>query len=150
LSVSLIEKPIWHAAGEPVRWNAICCGLMFIFLGSYLLRTRRKPHFEAIAVYLGWLLVLGAFVSGGTENGAKGILYILLLLSAGVWLAWQYFRKRRFILFSAGVLAAFIAWIEIVFKVRLDFMLKSLLVSVAAIGLVVLLWKTHRKMKESL
>ena len=93
LSVSLIEKPIWHASEESIRWNALCCGLVFVFLGSFLLRTGRKPHFEPVAVHLGWLLIFGAFISGGPSQGFKGITYIIALAVTGMGLAWRSFRN---------------------------------------------------------
>lgn len=155
LSVSLIEKPIWHFSSEPVRWNAISCGLLFIFLGHFLTRTRKKPHFAPVAAYTGWLLVLGALISGGFEHGLKGVIYILLLLGAGCGLALHYFKKRSFVLFAAGVLAVFIAWCEAVGRMQLisgrdTFVLRSLLIAIAALALVALLWRTHRRMKEPL
>jgi hypothetical protein len=65
-------------------------------------------------------------------------------------LAWHSFQKQRFPLFSFGVFAVFIALNELVIKSRLDFVLKSLLVSGTAIVLIALLWKAHRGMKEPL
>ncbi len=150
LSVSLIEKPIWHASEESIRWNALCCGLVFVFLGRFLLRTKRKPHFETVAVHLGWLLILGALISGGPSDRLKGIAYITALAATGLGLAWHSFRKQRFPLFSFGVLAVFIALNELVIRARLDFVPKSLLVSGTAVALIALLKKAHRKMKEPL
>lgn len=147
LSVSLIEKPIWRASVESVRWNALCCGLLFIFLGNFLLRARRKPHFEAIAVYLGWFLVLGALVSGGPQRGSTGVAYILLLIGMGGGLAWHSFRKQRFTLFVAGVLAVFIGLIEIILKSRLGFELTALSICFMAVALIALLWRAHRTMR---
>jgi hypothetical protein len=150
LSVSLMEKPIWRISDDSLRLNALGCGLMFVFLGRFLLHTRRKPHFEPTAVYLGWLLALGALVSGGTTHGTNGVVYVLLLLGTGCGVAWRYFRLRRFLLFVFGVLAVFIGLNEMVLKSDADFMIQSLAVSIMAIGMVALLWKTHRKMKEPL
>ena len=149
LSVSLIERPVWRASEEVLRWNALCCGLVFIFLGVFLTRAQKKPHFEPISTYLGWLLVLGALVSGGASQGFRGAVYILLLAATGLWSAWHYFQQERFSLFAAGVFAVFIALNEIVIKSRLGFVLESLCVSIMAVALVVLLWKTHQKMRKS-
>jgi hypothetical protein len=150
LSVSLIEKPLWHITDESIRWNAICCGLLFVLLGRFLQRTGRKPHFESIAVHLGWLLILGALVSGSWRNGLDAAVYIVLLAAVGAGLAWRSFRKQRFSLFAFGILAVFIALNDLVVQSHFDFVAKSLLVSLASIGLIVLLWKAHRKMKEPL
>jgi hypothetical protein len=149
VSVSFLEKPVWHASDESMRWNAICCGLLFVFLSICMLRARRKPHFEPVAVYLGWLLILGALVSGGWMKGAGGAVYILLLTATGVCVAWLYIRKERFGLFASGVFAVFIALNEIVVKSGLDFVCKSLLVSVSSLLLAGFLWKVHSRMRKS-
>jgi hypothetical protein len=99
---------------------------------------------------LGWLLVLGALVSGGWTEGFRGIVYIAALAATGTGLAWHSFRTQRFPLFSFGVLAVFIAFNAFVIKLRLDYVPASFLVSIAAIGLIALLWKAHRRMKEPL
>jgi len=150
LSVSLIEKPIWHITDESIRWNAVCCGILFVFVGRFLLRTGRKSHFEPVAVHLGWLLILGALVSGHRTEGLKDIAYITLLSATGIGLAWHSLQKHRFPLFSFGVFAVFIALNELVIRSQLDFVLKSLLASGTAIVLISLLWKVHRRMKEPL
>ena len=150
VSVSIIEVSLWRFSSEPLRWNAITCGLLFIFLGHYLLRARRKPHFEPAAAYLGWMLVLGALVYGGSESGAEGTTYIFVLLATSCLLAWHSFKQRRFPLFTIGVVAAFIALFEIVLKWRLSFELAALATCLIAVGMIVVLWITHRTMRGSL
>jgi hypothetical protein len=150
LSVSYVEKRIWRGFEESVLWNALLCGLLFVCLGRYLLRSGRKPHFEPVAVHAGWLLILGALVAGGFIEESREFLYIGVLAAAGTGLAWHYFRKRRFSLFSFGVLAIFIALCELIIQSQLDFVVASLLVSGTAVVLIVILWKAHRRMKELL
>ncbi len=106
LSVSIFEKQLWLTTSDLVRWNAIGCGVLFALLGRYLIRSGRKPHFEPVAVHLGWLLILGALVSGGFEEDVEGIAYIFVLGLAGSGLAWHSSRRRRFALFAIGVLRA--------------------------------------------
>ncbi|HEX3126705.1 MAG TPA: hypothetical protein VH394_05190 [Thermoanaerobaculia bacterium] len=55
-----------------VRWNAILCGVLFAGLGFVLKRTRRKAHFEPVAVHLGWLLILGGIAAGSRARGSPG------------------------------------------------------------------------------
>ncbi len=150
VSVSLIEVSLWRFSSEPLRSNAIACGILFIALGHYLLRTHRKPHFEPAAAYLGWLLVLSAFVYGGSVRGVEGAVYIFLLLATSSVLAWHSFRQRRFPLFTVGVVAAFIALLEIVSKCRLGFELAALATCAIAVVMIIFLWKTHRTMRGSL
>lgn len=88
-----------------LRWNAILCGVLFAGLGFVLKRARRKPHFEPVAVHLGWLLILGGLVSGLAER--EGIAWAAALLLVGAGLAAGAYRLRRFPLFAFGVAAAY-------------------------------------------
>ncbi len=148
VSVSLIEKPLWHASTESVRWNAVACGILFLLMADYSIRRKRKPHFEPIAAHMGWLLILGALVSGGFEPSPEGIIYIVALVLAGTALAWHAFRKRRFVLFSFGVFAMYIALTQLVFKARLEFELEMLWIAVTSLALIGLLRKAQRRMRD--
>lgn len=88
-----------------VRWNAILCGVLFAGLGLLLKRARRKPHFEPVAVHLGWLLILGGLASGMVES--EGLAWGAALLLVGAGLAAGAYRVRRFSLFAFGVVAAY-------------------------------------------
>jgi hypothetical protein len=93
------------ADATAVRWNAIACGVLFAGLGLVLVRARRKPHFEPVAVHLGWLLILGALASGMVESA--GLAWAAALLLVGAGLAAGAYRTRRFPLFAFGVVAAY-------------------------------------------
>lgn len=88
-----------------IRWNAILCGALFAGLGFVLKRTRRKPHFEPVAVHLGWLLILGGIAAGMLDSNEIAWGAALLLVGAG--LAAGAYRVRRFSLFAFGVVAAY-------------------------------------------
>ncbi len=148
LSVSILEKQLWRATENTVRWNAICCGLLFVLLGRFLTRSARKPHFAPVSVYLGWLLVLGALVSGGPEPGWEGIAYVLVLGLTGSGLAWHSFRQRRFALFAFGILSLYIAAGQLVLKCSLDFMESLFWFVVSSAGLIAWLGRVQRKMRE--
>jgi hypothetical protein len=107
VSVALREGSFWSGAGEEasLRANAIGCGVFFLLLGAMLRREGRKPHFEPVAVHLGWILVLGALASG---LGGHDIAFDVALLLTGSGLAMFAFRYRRFSLFSLGVLGAYV------------------------------------------
>ncbi len=148
LSVSLVENSIWHASEESVRLNAISCGVIFVLLGYYLLRSRKKPHFEPVAAHLGWLLILGALVSGVGLHGPEGIAYVVLLSATGIFLAWLSYVKRRFSLFAYGVLAVYIASISLVLKADLDSTGELVCIMIISLILIALLWRAQKKMKE--
>jgi len=96
-------------ASGRLRADAIGCALLFLLVGLFLLRTGRKAHFEPVATHLGWLLLLGSFVSGIGTSGAVELVWTLALLVTGVALASGAARARRFALFALGVVAAFVA-----------------------------------------
>jgi hypothetical protein len=89
-----------------VRWNALACGLLFIALGWALKRYGRKAHFEPVAAWLGWLLVLGALAIGIADD-ANWWIWCALLLATSAGLAAGALRLRRLGLFALGLLAAY-------------------------------------------
>ncbi len=99
---------LFHAP-DRLRANAIACALLFLVLGLLLQRTGRKAHFEPVAAHLGWLLLLGACVSGIGRRGDVELAWTLVTLLAAIFLASAAFRGRRFPLLAMGVVAAFIA-----------------------------------------
>lgn len=94
-----------------IRVNAIACGALFLVLGAAMLRLRRKPHFEPVAAYLGWGLVLGALLQGTLQdrwNDKTWPLWAAAAVAAGLALAAGGWVGRRLGLFAMGVLAAYI------------------------------------------
>jgi len=96
---------VWASSASAVRWNALACGALFLLLGWALERSRKKPHFEPVAVWLGWLLILGALATGMAES--LWWPWTLALLALGAGLAVVAVRRRRFGLFAIGLLAAY-------------------------------------------
>ncbi len=110
VSASPLERGFW-TFGEGESWlriNAALTGILFVALGYVLVRSERKGHFEPVAAHLGWLLVLGAILSGIGESGAAGTAFRLGLLVVGAGLAAGAFRFGRFPLFGMGLVAAYI------------------------------------------
>lgn len=94
-----------------IRLNAIACGAAFVVLGAAMVRLRRKPHFEPVATYLGWGLVLGALLQGTLQNhGDDGSwpLWAVAAMGAGLALAAGAWVGRRLGLFAMGVLAVYV------------------------------------------
>jgi hypothetical protein len=93
------------AKAPAVRWNALGCGVLFLALGWVLKRFDRKAHFEPVATWIGWLLVLGALAIGIADP--RWALWCALLLVTGAGLAVGAIRRRRFGLFALGLFAAY-------------------------------------------
>ena len=109
VSASPLERAFWRADEEAaLRANALLTGLAFVVLGRVLVRFGRKAHFEPVATYLGWLLVLGALLSGITSGGTETA-FRLVSFAVGAGLAAIAYRGARFPLFGMGLVTAYIA-----------------------------------------
>lgn len=108
VSASPLERAFWATGDDgALRANAILTGLVFVGLGQALLWFDRKAHFEPVATYLGWLLILGAVLSG-IEDGEADTAFRVGLFVIGAGLAALAFRGGRFPLFGMGLVAAYI------------------------------------------
>jgi hypothetical protein len=150
VSISLIEKPLWKASSESLRWNAVACGVLFVLLALYLVHSRRKAHFEMVALSLGWLLILGAFVSGCLNDGLLTWSHIFLLAITGAGLSWHSFVRKRFLLFIFGVLGLYVSLTTIVFKTVFSFPFKLVWIAATSLVLIGILWKAQNRMREPL
>jgi hypothetical protein len=149
VSVALLEDSLWSWSRSEgsLRANAIGCAMLFIVLGAVLLRKNLKPHYEPVATYLGWIMVLAAFMSG--LGSAKGREFAWCLFLAGAARAAFAFRSRRFPLFAIGVVPSYIGASYLFLTSTHIGLLGGMLWFLAtSIGLLVGLFAAHRKMKE--
>lgn len=149
VSVALVGSRFLEGTEAVVRWNAIGCGVLFVLIGLVLVRTDRKAHFEPVAVYLGWLLILVGLASGWGEDGVW-IYYTLGLLLCGAALAAGAYRFRRFPLFAYGVLGGYLALSRLIAEVVDELTIGCLWFFVTALLLICGLIAAQRRMKEPL
>lgn len=147
VEASPLQRAFWTSGdGEgPLRLQAVITGLLFVGLGLLLVRTGRKAHFELVAMHLGWLLILGAILSGMGESGS-GTAFRLALLVVGAGLGVLAFRAGRFPLFGMGCVAAYVGLSALVAK-GLPELLAFAWFSVTGILVVLGLIVAQRKMK---
>jgi hypothetical protein len=113
VSLASAGSALWSRSPAAAwRTSAIFCGVLFILLGLGLVRSRRKAHFEPVAVHLGWLLTLGGLVSGMVADRGRAIAWAVLLLVTGAGLAVGAYRARRFPLCAYGLFASYLALIR--------------------------------------
>lgn len=148
VSVAGVGKGAFDGSENPVRWNAIACGVLFVVTGLVLKRTDRKAHFEPVTQYLGWLLILGGLASGLGESAWP--LYTLALLACGVGLATVAYRFRRFPLFAFGVLAGYVALSRFIFELDAFAVLGCFWFASTTILLLFGLIMAQRRLKEPL
>ena len=146
VSASPLERAFWlngDAAGA-LRANAAITGLLFVGLGYGLVRSGRKAHFEPVATHLGWLLILGAVLSGiGDQGGARLGLFVV-----GAGLAAMAFRRGRFPLFGMGLIGAYIGLSALVVAGVRDAFFGFLWFSATGIAVLVGLLMAQRAMRE--
>jgi len=147
VSVVLLEKAFWSGpdpAGS-LRANAIGCGLAFLLLAAALVRFDRKAHFEPVAVHAGWILILGALVSGlGGDDVAFGLLAVLV----GAGLAAFAFRRARFSLFVLGVLAAYTGLSALFLRADPPFAVAALWFALTSLAVLAALLTVHQRMRR--
>lgn len=148
VSVAMVGKGVLEGSVDAVRWNSLACGVLFVALGLALKRTDRKAHFEPVAMYLGWLLILGELASGLGESTWP--LYTLALLVCGVGLAAVAYRFHRFPLFAFGVLAGYAALTRFIFEVDAFEILGCFWFASTTILLLFGLIMAQRRLKEPL
>lgn len=149
VSSSPLHRSFWMTgAGESwVRTNALLTGIVFVALGYVLVRAERKSHFEPVAAHLGWLLILGAILSGMGEDGAAGTAFRLGLLVVGAGLAAGAFRSGRFPLFGMGLVAAYVGLSAFVLTAVSDAFLVFLWFTMTGIGMLVCLLVAQKAMR---
>jgi hypothetical protein len=108
VSLSFIERDFWSNFETSMRLNTVVCGLLFVGMGFVLRRAGRKAHFEPVATYLGWTLVLMSLLSGVLSVADSFWAYTVLSLLVGSVLALRCFLHERFPLFAMGVTSAYI------------------------------------------
>lgn len=112
VTASSLSLFAWHRTDAwVIRANTIACGALFVLLGVLLVRLDRKPHFEPVAVHLGWGLLLGALVQGALQPGHRDATWpawAAAVILAGLGLAVHGWGARRLALVAMGVLSAYI------------------------------------------
>jgi hypothetical protein len=103
--VKFLAGPWSSSLDDRFLVEALACGVGFVVLGRILERARRKPHFEPVAAWSGWILILGGFAYRiGTEDG--GVSYSAALFGSGVLLGAYAFEEGRVGLVALGVAGA--------------------------------------------
>jgi hypothetical protein len=108
VSVSFLEGDFWSNFASSMRLNTASCGLIFVGIGLLLTHTDRKKHFEPVATYLGWMLVLLSLISGTLTTQDSYWTYTTVLLLVGSGLAFFSFVHGRFPLSAAGVVSSYL------------------------------------------
>jgi hypothetical protein len=142
---SLVDAVLSNRASA-LRVEAVLCGVAFLALGYAFVRLRRKPHFEPVAVHLGWLLVVAALLSGSGTGSGEELAYSLALLAVGAGLAVGAFRGRRFPLFVMGVLTAYAGLSVLFLRTRPGDVLAAFGFFASSVGLLVGLFVARRGM----
>ena len=148
VSASPLERAFWSGGtDDAVRANAIVMGLAFVVLGQALVWLGPKAHFEPIATYLGWVLILSAMLSGIDDGGSAETIFRLGLFVVGAGLAILAFRGRRFPLFGMGLVAAYIGLSVLVVAGVHDELFAYLWFALTGIAVLVGLLVAHHAMR---
>jgi hypothetical protein len=131
-----------------VRANALACGALFIALGYFSVRLRRKAHFEPVYVTVGLILLLGGLISGVFESGTAGLLWLLALLACAGATVFIAYRLRRSLDFAIGVFAAYVGLIRVISHVLAGSCL-SFTIAFSSLAVLGFLIRAQRRMKAA-
>jgi len=147
ISAGLISGALWTGRADVLRANAVVLGLSYVAAGSLAVLLRRKPHFEAVFVNAGLLLLLGALVSGTLADGTAWSMWLAALLVVAGAVTWRAYRLDRSLYFAQGVVAAYVGLLRLVFT-SFRHALPYLLAALLGLGLLALIFAAHRQMRD--
>src|SRR5882672_1337795 len=103
VSIAGVATP-WGAVADSDRLlvEALICGVIFLAISKLLESVRGKAHFEPVAAWLGWLLIVGALAMRlGIDDGRIAV--AAALVGSGAVLAWFSWDERRIGRYALGI-----------------------------------------------
>ena len=108
LDHAALERELWRSLRAATRVNSMVCGALRRPRHHSPPVGRSKAHFEPVATYLGWVLLLGAvLVRVLGDRRDTEVSWSAILTATGAALAWLSARARALPLFAIAVLAAY-------------------------------------------
>jgi hypothetical protein len=153
LSIGLVPAAtLGPGVAADLRAGAIALGALYVGAAALSARLGRKAHFEEVFANAGLVLLLGGLLSGVLQDYRAWTLWLvaLLLVAGGVMAVG--FRLGRSLYFAAGLVAAYLALVRVLFEPfrygrhadSVPLLLAALLGS-AVLG--VIFW-AHRRMRD--
>lgn len=152
VSLSLVPAMIGPGVAADLRASAIALGALYVGAAVLSVRLARKRHFEEVFAGTGLLLLLGGLLSGVLDDHPtwSGWLVATLVVAGAVMAA--AFRLGRSLYFAAGLVAAYIALVRLLFEpFRYGLHADSIPLLLAALlgsAVLALIFWAHRRMRE--
>ena len=149
-----VSVNVVHGIFEPrtvaaTRANALACGLLFLLGALVAVLWKKKAHFEGVWVNTGLLLVLGGLLSGAFGDRESWPVWLLALLLVAGSVIWLSFRLARLLPFALGVVAAYLGFLRLLFRVlRHGEAMAFLMTALSGIGVLFILVAAFRRMRE--
>ena len=139
----------WNDATDIERANALGCGLLFLLVGAGCLKRRVKPHFEPVAAFTGWALLLSAAAMGiYSDSSLDEAISRATLLALGCVLAWRSRSRQRFAFLVMAVLATYVAFLAITLEFIDRDAPRMLYIALTAAGLMALMISLRRSVED--
>jgi hypothetical protein len=153
VSVAGVATP-WGGVADSDRLlvEALICGVTFLALGKLLERVHVKAHFEPVATWLGWILIVSALGMRLVVDDGRSI-SAFALVGCGVVLAWFAWDERSIGRYALGVGAAAVgvagAAVEAINVVDLGGKTMLSVIILLAAAVIVLVLRAHGTLKAS-
>jgi predicted membrane protein DUF2157 len=116
LSISLVPAAtLGPGVAADLRASAIALGALYVGAAALSARLGRKAHFEEVFASAGLLLLLGGLLSGVLDDHRAWDLWLVALLVVAGGVMAVALRLGRSLYFAAGLVAAYIALVRVLF-----------------------------------
>ena len=152
LSISLLPAALGPAVAGDLRANAIVLGTLYVGAAALSGRLARKAHFEEIFGNAGLLLLLGGLLSGVLHDPSAWSTWLVALLAVAGGVMGVAFHLGRSLYFAAGLVAAYIALVRLLFEpfryTRHGSSIPLLLAALLGSAVLALIFWAHRRMRD--
>lgn len=149
VSIAVLTGGSVLASPSLLRANALVCGALFLAAAALSERLAKKRHFAPVWRTFGLLLCFSGLLHGVWGGSPSNwLLWELILMTfAGLVLAISN-RRRRSLDFSIAAVSAYVGLLRILSELASGSTYHAL-VAVTSIGVLLLLLRTHRHLKEA-
>jgi hypothetical protein len=152
LSIRLVPAALEPGVVGDLRVSAVVLGALYVGAAALSTRLARKAHFEEIFANAGLLLLLGGLLSGVLHDRRAWTMWLVALLLVAAGVMGVAFTLRRSLYFAAGLVAAYIGLVRLLFEPfrygQHGYSIPLLLAALLGSSVLALIFWAHRRMRD--